>query len=51
MTKLEDLTVANIVSGVINNESVQIVATKWYGSSVMEITFKNGQEMLASQLQ
>ena len=51
MTKVEDLTVGNIVRGLINNESVQIVAMKWYGSSVMEITFKNGQEMLASQLQ
>ncbi len=50
MSKLEELTVGSSVSGLINNESVQIVAIKWYGSSVLEITYKNKQGMLASQL-
>jgi len=43
MSKLEELTVGSSVSGLVNNESVQIVAVKWYGSSVLEITYKNKQ--------
>ena len=50
MSKLEELTVGSSVSGLVNNESVQIVAVKWYGSSVLEITYKNSQGMLANQL-
>ncbi len=50
MAKLEDLTVGSIVGGLINNEFVQIVAFKWYGSSVMEVTFKNTKGLLANQL-
>lgn len=48
--RLEDLTVGSSVKGLVNNESVQVVAVKWYGSSVLELTFKNSQGMLASQL-
>lgn len=43
MARLEDLTVGSSVSGLVNNQSVQIVAVKWYGSSVLEITYKNNQ--------
>ena len=50
LAKLEDLTVGSIVGGLINNEFVQIVAFKWYGSSVMEVTFKNTKGLLANQL-
>ena len=50
MARLEDLTVGAMVNGLVNNESVQIVAVKWYGSSVLEVTYKNAQGMLASQL-
>ena len=50
MSRLEDLTVGSSVSGLVNNQSVQIVAVKWYGSSVLEITYKNSQGMLANQL-
>ena len=50
MARLEDLTVGSMVGGLVNNESVQIVAVKWYGNAVLEITYKNGQGMLANQL-
>ena len=50
MSRLEDLTVGSIVSGLVNNESVQVVAVKWYGNAVLEITYKNSQGMLANQL-
>ena len=48
--RLEDLTVGSSVKGLVANESVQVVAVTWYGSSVLELTFKNGQGMLANQL-
>lgn len=50
MAKLEELTVGSSVNGLVNNESVQVVAVKWYGNSVLEITYKNSQGMLANQL-
>ena len=50
MSRLEDLTTGCIVSGLVKNESVQIVAVKWYGNAVMEITYKNSQGLLANQL-
>ena len=50
MARLEELTVGSMVSGLVNNESVQVVAVKWYGSTVLEITYKNSQGMLANQL-
>ncbi len=50
MSRLEDLTVGSSVRGLVNNQAVQIVAVKWYGSSVLEITYKNNQGMLANQL-
>lgn len=50
MSKLEELTVGSIVKGLVNNESVQVVAVKWYGSAVLEITYKNSQGLLANQL-
>lgn len=50
MARLEELTVGSIVNGLVTNETVQIVAIKWYGSSVLEITYKTGRGMLANQL-
>lgn len=50
MSKLEELTVGCSVDGLVNNESVQIVAVKWFGSAVLEITYKNSQGLLANQL-
>ena len=50
MCKLDDLTVGANVYGLVKNESVQVVALKWYGNAVLEITYKNSQGMLANQL-
>ena len=50
MAKLEELTVGSMVSGLVNNESVEIVAVKWHGSSVITVTYKNAQGLLANQL-
>ncbi len=47
---MEDLTVGSSVSGLVNNESVEIIAVKWYGNSVLNVTFKNSRGQLADQL-
>lgn len=50
MAKLEQLTVGSIVSGISDTGTVQIIAVKWYGDSVLEATFKDRMGNLASQL-
>ena len=50
MARLEELTIGTSVSGLVSNETVQIVAVKWYGTAVLEITYKNDRGMLANQL-
>ncbi|MBQ1413909.1 MAG: DEAD/DEAH box helicase, partial [Clostridia bacterium] len=50
MSKLEELTVGSSVKGIVSNDAVQIVAVKWYGSSVLELTFKNSQGKVGNEL-
>lgn len=50
MAKLEQLTVGAIVSGISDTGTVQIIAVKWYGDSVLEVTFKDRMGNLANQL-
>lgn len=50
MVKLEMITVGSIVSGITDTGTVQIIAIKWYGDSVLEVTFKDRMGNLASQL-
>ena len=40
MARMEELTVGSILKGLVNNESVQVVAVKWYGNAVLEITYR-----------
>lgn len=49
MAKLEQVTVGSNVTG-ITKEPVCIVAVKWYGTAVLEITFKDSKGRLANQL-
>lgn len=50
MARLEDITIGSSVIGISGNQSVNIVAVKWYGNSVLEITFKDAKGQLANQL-
>lgn len=49
MAQLEKITVGSIITG-ITKEPVTVVAVKWYGTAVLEITFKDSKGLLASQL-
>lgn len=50
MARLEDITVGSSVTGLANNEAVTVVAVQWYGTAVLEVTFKDGKGHLANQL-
>lgn len=50
MAKLEDITVGSHLTGVIGNEPVQVVAVQWYGTNVLEITYKNNMGVPGTQL-
>lgn len=43
MARLEDITVGCSVLGINGDEPVNIVAVQWYGSIVIEITYKNSR--------
>ena len=50
MTKLEDITVGSNILGINGDESVSVVAVQWYGSNVIEITYKNNAGVPGTQL-
>ncbi|MCC8029492.1 MAG: DUF3883 domain-containing protein [Lachnospiraceae bacterium] len=50
MNKLEDITVGSTVKGIVGNEPVSIVAVQWYGSNVLEITYKDTRGVPGTQL-
>ncbi|MDR2161668.1 MAG: hypothetical protein LBO77_05980, partial [Desulfovibrio sp.] len=50
MAQLEQITVGSNVTGLAGHESVTIVAVKWYGTGVLEVTFKNSKGELGNQL-
>ncbi len=42
MARLEDITVGSTIKGIIGDEPVSVVAVQWYGTNVLEITYKDG---------
>jgi len=50
VARLEDITVGSSVIGITGNIPVTVVAVKWHGIAVLEITFKNSEGQLANQL-
>lgn len=50
MAKLEDITVGGSVLGINGDEPVSIVAVQWYGTNVIEITYKNSKGVPGTQL-
>lgn len=50
MTKLEDITVGSNILGINGDEPVSVVAVQWYGSNVIEITYKNNAGVPGNQL-
>lgn len=50
MALLERLTVGSIIKGVAGNESVTIVAVKWFGTAGLELTYKTSNGNVYNQL-
>ena len=50
MARLEDITVGSTVKGIAGNEPVSIVAVQWYGTNVIDIPYKNSQNVPGTQL-
>lgn len=50
MARLEDLTIGSSVIGLAGNAQVNVIAVKWYGNAVLEVTFKDADGQLANQL-
>jgi len=48
--KLEELKVNASVRGILPNSLVQVVSVKWFGSDVVELTYKNPDGNVANQL-
>ena len=50
MARLEEITVGSTIIGIAGNEPVSIVAVQWYGTNVIEITYKNSMGVPGTQL-
>lgn len=50
ISRLEDITVGASVTGIAGSMPVNVIAVKWHGNSVLEITFKDVKGQLANQL-
>ena len=50
MAKLEQIVTGSIVSGIIGSETVTIVSARWYGSSILEVFYKDSRGNTGSQL-
>jgi len=50
LARLEDLTVGSIVNGILPNDSITVVSTKWYGSASVEVFYKTNQGTPGSQI-
>lgn len=50
MALLEHITVGTSIKGIVGSDTVTVIAVKWYGTAVLEITYKDSKGGLASQL-
>jgi hypothetical protein len=50
VTRLEDLTINTAIRGVVPDALVTVVATKWFGSGTLELTYKEPASKLASEI-
>ena len=50
MARLENITVGSHLTGIVGNEPVSVVAVQWYGTNVIEITYKNSSGIPGTQL-
>jgi len=50
MSRLEDIVVGSVVEGLATNGNVSVIAVKWHGNSVIEVTFKDTYGNIGNEL-
>ena len=50
MTRLEDLKQGAIINGILPNQQVTVVNVNWFGTAVIELTYRDASGNLGSQL-
>ena len=50
MARLEDLTSGSIITGILANEPITVVSTKWYGTASVDVYYKTNQGTTGSQI-
>lgn len=50
MARLEEITVGSTIKGIIGDEPVSVVAVQWYGTNVLEITYKDTRGVPGTRL-
>ncbi|NLG85867.1 MAG: hypothetical protein GX489_01395, partial [Firmicutes bacterium] len=50
MARLEDLKRGALVRGILPDQAVTVIDVKWYGESVIDLTYKDAAGHLGSQL-
>ncbi len=50
MARLEDLTPGALVRGVVPNDVVTVIDVQWYGTTAVELTFKDSAGRLSQEL-
>ena len=50
MTHLEDIKPGSIVRNLVHHRDVEIVQTKWWGSTALDVTYKDHEGNLGQQI-
>jgi len=50
VARLEDLTIGSVVNGILPNEPITVVSTKWYGSTCLDVFYKTNTGLTGDQV-
>ena len=50
MARLEDITVGSSVKGLVIGDTVTIIHVEWYGTNVIEVSYKDSKGNLANTM-
>jgi len=50
MAKLEELQVDTVIRGILPNSLVTVVGSKWFGSDILELTYKTAEGQVGNEL-
>ena len=50
VARLEDISIGSVVNGVLPNEPITVVSTKWYGSTCLDVFYKTNKGLTGDQV-